>query len=688
MNLTRLRMILRRYAPILAVVAIVLVGAISFGTIWYLQQAEGPVAPTAPTSQPSAAQNVCSVEWVVPNRCLSMQVLNAAGQVVAPGADGKITVPTREAAQALRLRCEGLQGTNNVSFRVLKPDNTWETYEKLKTAKITVNLPDPENAVCKKNPTSPDCPKIPTVVRGPIATSTLPLKFGQRTEFEISCKPFAVSFGANKASVDANCRETVVIAATTGGTCSASCSTTEDCGGELICSGGMCRNKDCPTEGDCDCNSGPTPLSCAAGAYDEQFTDSTLDAKVAKGGAGTLTMLNGVGVAEILSSIAADRQVVLGSTSMITGDMHASVDVRDFSSTPGQDVVLGRLALSVEADYPTYQLDWRKGANNASQIVAQQTPATTGGATNVTTPINIPANSVVTLRAIRVGSSLKMYYQIAGQNNVEVATFTTAAALRPRFALANAGTTESTRASVDNFKLICDTDVDNPPGQCAASCSNDDQCGGDLTCNDGMCRNEECTGESDCECDDEEEEDEDYDSVLTVTDLTCTKKDFTATLTLDKDEDPDSGVTVRFTYNGQTITRTTDSDGEASATFTYASGDRELEVDPSGEYDSHRRTIRFNLECPTGTGTPTPTPVASCSKTCVTSSDCSNNLTCSNGMCRNPSCTNDADCVCNQGTPTPSTLPEAGGSTQLFAMVAIGVMVIGLGVTRFKFLKK
>lgn len=691
MNLTRLRLILRRYAPILAVVAIVLIGAISFGTIWFLQRAEGPVAPTAPVSQPSAAQNVCSVEWVIPNKCVGMKILNAAGAEVAPGADGKITVANREAALALRLRCEGMRGTNVVSFRILSNDNTWRTYEKIKTDKISENLPNPADKDCLRDPNSAACEKIPTQVRGPVVTSKLPIDFKNKTEFEVSCKPFAGDYGANKASIDASCRKTIVIAPTTTvGTCSDTCTNDDQCGGELICSTTthMCVNPLCTNEADCSCSTSVDPLTCTTGAYNEQFADATLDTKLTRGGRGTMTVTDGAGVAQVLNTVATDRYVSLQSNSLISGNLGASVELKNFTSTPGTQTVLGRLELAGENGFPTYRIDWRKGAAGASQIVAHRVLASGGGALDTTAPVVIPVDSIVTLKAIREGTSLNMYYQLAGKSNVKVATFTASENLRPMLIVSSPNTAESTTLSADNFKLSCDTTTTNPPGVCKDSCGDGAVCGTGLSCVDGMCRNSQCTGESNCKCDDDEDPEEDLDSVLAVTELTCSQKNFTATITLDKDEDPDSGVTVRFTYNGQTITKTTDSNGEASATFTYVAGDKKLVVDPSDDYDEHSRTISFNQDCPGGTGTPTPTPVASCSKTCVTSSDCSNNLTCSNGMCRNPSCTNDADCTCNVTTPTPSTLPQAGGSSQLIAMVAIGVMVIGLGVTRFKFLKK
>lgn len=60
-----------------------------------------------------------------------------------------------------------------------------------------------------------------------------------------------------------------------------------------------------------------------------------------------------------------------------------------------------------------------------------------------------------------------------------------------------------------------------------------------------------------------------------------------------------------------------------------------------------------------GDGGPTPTPPAgatnACGGTCGSNANCNVGLTCSNGFCRNPSCSASANCVCSAATPTPTT---------------------------------
>ena len=89
---------------------------------------------------------------------------------------------------------------------------------------------------------------------------------------------------------------------------------------------------------------------------------------------------------------------------------------------------------------------------------------------------------------------------------------------------------------------------------------------------------------------------------------------------------------------------------------------------------------------PPGSGTPTPTgtPTAppsgtpnSCGGTCGSNSNCSSNLVCYNGYCRNPSCTTSTNCVCGTSpTPTPPTLPSSGTDWPTVASAGIGILVI------------
>ena|SRR3989344_8049800 len=69
-----------------------------------------------------------------------------------------------------------------------------------------------------------------------------------------------------------------------------------------------------------------------------------------------------------------------------------------------------------------------------------------------------------------------------------------------------------------------------------------------------------------------------------------------------------------------------------------------------------------NCLCPTPTPspTPTPTPVGGlvCGDACTTTSECNSGMTCYQGVCRNPSCETDVDCICTQSSPTPTPTPS------------------------------
>lgn len=83
---------------------------------------------------------------------------------------------------------------------------------------------------------------------------------------------------------------------------------------------------------------------------------------------------------------------------------------------------------------------------------------------------------------------------------------------------------------------------------------------------------------------------------------------------------------------------------------------------------------------PTGSPGPSATPNA-CNGTCGSNSNCQSNYVCYQGFCRNPSCTTDADCICN-GTPGPSatpaapTLPQSGTDWPTLVGAGIGIFTI------------
>ena len=61
---------------------------------------------------------------------------------------------------------------------------------------------------------------------------------------------------------------------------------------------------------------------------------------------------------------------------------------------------------------------------------------------------------------------------------------------------------------------------------------------------------------------------------------------------------------------------------------------------------------QFNISTPTPTPT-TPPDEPSCNDNCVGNSDCPSDQICSDGRCRNPSCTSESDCVCPRECNSP-----------------------------------
>jgi hypothetical protein len=55
------------------------------------------------------------------------------------------------------------------------------------------------------------------------------------------------------------------------------------------------------------------------------------------------------------------------------------------------------------------------------------------------------------------------------------------------------------------------------------------------------------------------------------------------------------------------------------------------------------------------TPSPSPTPLPECNSSCTSDSQCPSEYVCSEGFCRNPSCTAEAACSC---PPTPTPTPD------------------------------
>lgn len=720
MNLTSFKASLRKYSAIVGVLAVVVVGAITMATIWFLNQAEGPVAPTAPQSQPQAAGNVCSVQWIVRNDCNNFQVFNADTGAEIP-AGTSVAAGTK-----VQWACKGLEGTNFFKYRYRT--SATEDY-KLQSEGKTKNMPDPANP------------------RSTVLDTT------GMSYLQVFCRPFAGDFGAPKALVEAKCTRVISFstveeppkqcneACTTDAQCSGTnqcisgmcrnpscsgetdctcaeeppkqcneaCTSNAQCGGGNQCIAGMCRNAACSGETDCTCNT-PDALSCVDGAFNQTFTNAGLDAKLQKLGDGGLTIGNGVGTLEVTANQPPyEPRALLNTLAPITGNLMSTVNFNSLTINPVMNTGVARLQLISSDQATSYRLEWRKGANGTSQIVSDQT----NGSSVVSgseKSVNIPGDSQVRFRIERENTTVRMYYRLGSGNDILHREYTGASMplhIRSGIVSADTSGTLNIQSVMDNYALAC------IPAQCSASCTSDSQCVSGLSCISGMCRNPSCSGEADCTCPNEPVKSSD----LVVNGPSCTNNNIEARVTVKENNAVKSGITVTFRYNGETKSSVSDANGLATATFTYAAN-QTVVVEISDGWAGHSRGTNYELNCPGGTPTPTatptatptgtpgptgtpiatPTPPASCNNSCVTSSDCSSGLTCSGGQCRNASCTNKTNCVCDIAqttpdstptpTPTPTTLPVAGSTGQTLALVAIGVTVVGLGVTRFRFLKK
>lgn len=102
-----------------------------------------------------------------------------------------------------------------------------------------------------------------------------------------------------------------------------------------------------------------------------------------------------------------------------------------------------------------------------------------------------------------------------------------------------------------------------------------------------------------------------------------------------------------------------------------------------------------NTPTPTGSDTSTPTPTSTtnpsgtpntCNGTCGSNDNCSSNLFCYGGYCRNSSCPSETDCSCpstttstprlTTPTPTDASLPDAGTSLPTIFGIGLGTILL------------
>lgn len=90
---------------------------------------------------------------------------------------------------------------------------------------------------------------------------------------------------------------------------------------------------------------------------------------------------------------------------------------------------------------------------------------------------------------------------------------------------------------------------------------------------------------------------------------------------------------------------------------------------------------------PDVTNTPTPTsppttPVVTCNETCTVNTDCGSGLVCLDSVCRNPSCSEEADCLCEEIAivPTPKIPVSGAPSVMGVTTIAGGLLLLLLGL--------
>lgn len=416
----------------------------------------------------------------------------------------------------------------------------------------------------------------------------------------------------------------------------------------------------------------PTPVACEAAAFTEAFADTTLDVKLRKVGAGQVAVANGRATMSVTSEVS--QFVAVEGREFVQGNFQTSVDLSDYTTASGNGIVETGLVTATSNWEKQYRVTWQKGANNSTSrlLVQSVVPGTTASPAAQFTTLNtteIAANAAVTLRAVREGGTLRFYSQQSGQTAVLLASVSTTEALRPVVLVTPNSSGRSMSVQIDNFALVCDTTIPTPPPgpvSCNNTCTASSQCGAGLTCNGGVCRNPSCTNESSCTC-----------PVATATPVPASCNN-----TCSANSDCGSGLTC-----SGGVCRNPSCTNQSSCTCPTATPVATATPAPGSSATPRPTTTTI------AQATPTPTPPASCGNTCVTSSDCRNGLTCSNGQCRNPSCNDKTNCVCDvaPGAPAPTPapeLPQAGSVGQTVAILTAGAAVVAIGLGRWYYFKR
>jgi hypothetical protein len=224
MTQLEMKTFIRKYRTMVMAIAVIAFTLMALGVIWYIRSASGPLAPTAPSSRPRAAANICSLEFEIPMECTS----------ITP-------TPALSAGASITFQCAGLAGADRYVFSYRASSGaTWTVF-----------------------------------ADGTSATSPA-LTIGDYAD--VRCMPCAGDYCAPEANVASKCTVNYVAPTPTPTPsptptptptptpspspspvpqCNSICSQNSECPSSMTCSGGYCRNPQCTESTSCTCTQAP-----------------------------------------------------------------------------------------------------------------------------------------------------------------------------------------------------------------------------------------------------------------------------------------------------------------------------------------------------------------------------------------------------------------------------------------------
>lgn len=105
---------IKRYRTQFAMAALLLFTVLTVGVIYWIRQTSTPIAPTAPTSRPSAIIPACTTDFLLQPECLDLafNVTEEASESAGVATGSAELKPGNKGT----FICEGLPGTTNYKF--------------------------------------------------------------------------------------------------------------------------------------------------------------------------------------------------------------------------------------------------------------------------------------------------------------------------------------------------------------------------------------------------------------------------------------------------------------------------------------------------------------------------------------------------------------------------------------------